>query len=361
MNEVLLTVSGTIPENIAEQIAAGERPLADYIAMARGFPADLLDYRKARAESGWLGRMLEKVAGPRMMLAWRCFQLRRRYQVIFTDGEQIGIPLALLLKFLSFGRRPRHLMIGHILSVGKKMRFFDWLQIQSHIDIFLVYSTWQKEFIQNRWSVSSERVLFTPFMVDSDFFASGQAGQAQAALRAEMDLAAEQPIICAVGLEFRDYPTLLKAVEGMDVQVIIAAASPWSKREDSTSGQTIPANVIVRRFSQFELRDVYAMSNFVVMPLYNVDFQAGVTAILEGMAMGKAVICSRTPGQTDVIIDGKTGVYVPPGDASELRQAINHLLQNPELAAEMGENGRQRIINEMNLAHYVSRLKAILH
>jgi glycosyltransferase involved in cell wall biosynthesis len=167
-------------------------------------------------------------------------------------------------------------------------------------------------------------------------------------------------MICAVGLEFRDYPTLIEAVRGLDVELIIAAASPWSKRPDSTADQAIPANVTVRRFSQFELRQLYADSQFVVMPLYNVDFQAGVTAILEAMAMERAVICSQTPGQTDVIVDGETGVYTPVGDPAALRAAIQGLLDDPQAAARLGAQGRTLIENRMSLDRYVERLKQSL-
>ena len=353
MNDVLLTVSGTIDPQIETQIANGERPFADYIAMARTFGADLVDYAEARRRTGRLGRLLEKVGGSNLMLAWFCFQERKRYRVIVTDGEQIGIPLAGLLKLFGRGKRPLHYTIVHILSVGKKMLFFDWFKLQSHIDIFFVYSTWQKQFIESRWHVSADRVVFTPFMVDADFFSPPQANPL--AIKAALNLP-DKPILCSVGLEFRDYPTLMKAVKGLDVHVVVAAGSPWSKRSDTTEGEEIPDNVTVHRFSQHDLRDLYALSDFMVMPLFNVDFQAGVTALLEAMAMEKAVICSRTPGQTDVVVEGETGLYVPPGDAGALRLAIKRLLSQPDLVEQLGQNGRLRIENEMSLDRYVVRL-----
>jgi glycosyltransferase involved in cell wall biosynthesis len=92
------------------------------------------------------------------------------------------------------------------------------------------------------------------------------------------------------------------------------------------------------------------------MPLENVEFQAGVTAILEAMAMGKAVICTRTPGQTDVIIEGETGLYVPAGDDAALRAAIQHLLDLPAEAQRMGHNGRRLVEQTMSLDAYTTRL-----
>ncbi len=85
-----------------------------------------------------------------------------------------------------------------------------------------------------------------------------------------------------------------------------------------------------------ELRDLYARSRFVVVPLHASDTDNGVTVILEAMAMGKAVICSRTRGQVDVIQEGVTGIYVPVGDAAALRAAILSLWAEPQRAQQMG-------------------------
>ena len=358
MNDVLLTVSGVIDPNIDDQIKKGIRPLADYKAMSDVFGADLIDYEIAKQAGGRTGRFVGKVAGNNAMLAWACFKLRNKYRVIFTDGEQIGIPFAFLLKLFGGGTSVLHFMIVHILSVGKKVRFFDWLKIQSDIDVFFVYSTWQKNFIEERWQVPSDRVVFTPFMVDEDFFAADQA--VGSLTRADMSLT-DDPIICSVGLEFRDYPTLLEAVKGMDVQVVVAAGSPWSKRSDTTEGQEIPDNVRVRRFSQHELRDVYAMSEFLVMSLFENNFQAGVTAILEAQSMGKAVVCSKTAGQTDIIVDHENGLYTTPENAQSLHDAIQYLLDHPAEATKMGKNGRSLIENEMSLKKYVERLNVYVN
>jgi glycosyltransferase involved in cell wall biosynthesis len=104
------------------------------------------------------------------------------------------------------------------------------------------------------------------------------------------------------------------------------------------------------------MRDLYAASRFLVMPLYPVDFQASVTAILEAMAMELPVICSQTPGQTDVVISGQTGLYVPPSDPLALKTAIQELLSQSDLSDQLGHSGRIHVLNEMSLDCYVERL-----
>ena len=346
---VLLTVSGTISPTLAADIEARKRPRADYLEIARRLGADLLDYAGARALTGRVGSALEKLGGPNLVLAYACWRMRSRYRAILTDGEQVGLPLAALFKLIRRGR-PKHVMITHVISPPKKTRVIDALRLVSGIDRFVVYCSRQREFVLHRWRLQPERVPCIPFMVDADFFdpvtVTPQPGP--------------RPRICSVGLERRDYPTLLAAVDGLEVDLVVAAASPWSKQTDGMSSVRIPSNVTIRRFTQYELRQLYADCDLMVMPLQDVDFQAGVTAILEAMAMGKPVVCSRTSGQTDVIVDGVNGCYVPVGNASALRAQIIHLLERPQERARLGAGAREAVVQRFTLDRYTERLFTIL-
>jgi glycosyltransferase involved in cell wall biosynthesis len=187
-------------------------------------------------------------------------------------------------------------------------------------------------------------------MVDTTFFDPAVVG----APPSEDD----RPLICSAGLERRDYPTLMRAVDGLDVRVVIAAASPWSTQADSSAAAPIPPNVEIRRLSLFELRELYAQARFVVMPLDEVEFQAGITTILEAMAMGRAVLCTRTPGQTDTVVEGETGRYVPPGDAEALRAAIVEMLADRDATAAMGRRAREWAVAQADVDEYAERLAA---
>ncbi|MBK7894865.1 MAG: hypothetical protein IPJ90_08275 [Anaerolineaceae bacterium] len=86
--------------------------------------------------------------------------------------------------------------IGHILSVGKKMLFFDRLKNSiPHRPLFCVCHPGKKRFIEER-QVPEERVVFTPFMVDADFF----PGTGWWAMDKQPAGPAGVLVICAVGL-----------------------------------------------------------------------------------------------------------------------------------------------------------------
>ncbi|HEX5527327.1 MAG TPA: glycosyltransferase family 4 protein [Solirubrobacterales bacterium] len=67
----------------------------------------------------------------------------------------------------------------------------------------------------------------------------------------------------------------------------------------------------------------------------------GIVA-LEAAAAGKPAIVSALGGLRDVVVDGETGILVPPGDAEALREALRRLCEEPETRGRMGEAARAR-------------------
>jgi hypothetical protein len=182
--------------------------------------ADVVDVEKAIVQHGRLGRLLRRVGGPGLLLGWHAFRRRRSYDVVFTDGEHVGIPFALLTR--CFGRGgARHVMIAHLLSAPKKAKLIRWTGIGSQVDRYIVYCSRQADFVRDGLGIAADHVVLTPFMVDTDFFAPDATDVPR------------RRMICSAGLERRDYATLLEAVDGLDVEVMITASSFWSKREDA--------------------------------------------------------------------------------------------------------------------------------
>lgn len=68
--------------------------------------------------------------------------------------------------------------------------------------------------------------------------------------------------------------------------------------------------------------------------------------LLESMACGTPVICTNVGGIPEIVSDKVTGFVVPPNNPEALRERINYLLDNPQVALEMGQKGRQRVLQE---------------
>jgi glycosyltransferase involved in cell wall biosynthesis len=65
--------------------------------------------------------------------------------------------------------------------------------------------------------------------------------------------------------------------------------------------------------------------------------------LLESMAVGTPVICTRVGGMPEYVADGVTGFIVPPNDPAAIRERLLRLLDDAALIAQMGEAGRRHV------------------
>jgi glycosyltransferase involved in cell wall biosynthesis len=97
---------------------------------------------------------------------------------------------------------------------------------------------------------------------------------------------------------------------------------------------------------QPDMAPAFAAADVVAMP----SLQEGLgVAALEAMAAARPVIASRVGGLAEAVVDGETGLLVPPGDAVALGTAIARLAKDAALRRELGAAGRARV-----LARYTS-------
>ena len=76
---------------------------------------------------------------------------------------------------------------------------------------------------------------------------------------------------------------------------------------------------------------------------------------MEAAAAARAVVGSRIPGMSEVVLDGHTGVLVPPDDARALSCALDDLLGDPERLSRLGAAGRRHAIANYSLDACVQR------
>jgi glycosyltransferase involved in cell wall biosynthesis len=343
-------------------------PRRDWAVLAEALGADILD--RSAVDRDAAARAVRRLAGLGPALAWLAFRRRHEVDVVLADGEHVAIPLAFLLRLTR--ARVRQVAIGHRLTSRKKRFLFRTLNVHQRIDRIALHSRAQYLFALRELGLAPDRVALVPYQVDTDFWTPRDTAQ--------------ENLVVSVGLEHRDYPTLLRAAEGLDATVVIGAASSWSRH--SFAATSLPPNVRVGSFGYRELRELYARAAVVVVPLRDVDNQAGVTTILEAMAMGKAVVVTQSSGQTDVVEDRRslerglprarpiglsrvlavnrgipveaTGFYVPPGDPESLRRAVAYLLDHPVERGRLGRAGRRLAVELFNVDEFAARIRELV-
>jgi glycosyltransferase involved in cell wall biosynthesis len=197
--------------------------------------------------------------------------------------------------------------------------------------------------LRDAFGVSDRHLLHLPFGIDTDFFTSG--GEPTPGL-----------VVGAGNDRHRDHATLVAAVAQ------VARTQPDARLELATAQPIdVPAELGVRHdaLSHVQMREMYRRSSVAAVSLVPNLHVSGVSVVLEAMACGRPVVVTETPGMRDYIVNGVTGLLVPPNDVSALAAAIGELMTDPQKAAEMGVAARRDVERRFSTAVQASKLATL--
>jgi glycosyltransferase involved in cell wall biosynthesis len=75
------------------------------------------------------------------------------------------------------------------------------------------------------------------------------------------------------------------------------------------------------------------------------------------MAHELPCVVTSAGGLDEIVVDGETGLVVPPEDAAALAAALLRLLEDPDYAVRLGRNGRSRVEHHQNWDAVVERMQ----
>lgn len=310
--------------------------------------AEVLDERYLKEKPPYLRRLFYSLLPVSIAQLFEALFILHRYDLILTHTEKVSFPLALILKWVG-SSKPHIVVLSRITSVNsKKTKQKLWFlkKTRNSVTRFLIWSSVQRKIAIEQFGVPPDNIILLKRGIDQLFW---------------RPMEAETDMICSVGMEARDYPTLVDALRHLEIPCHIAAGASrgdiFKTVERLHEIEDIPDWITVGPKKQLDLRSLYARSRFVVISLLPTDSDNGLTTILESMAMGKPVICTKAEGQVDIIKDGVTGIYVPQGDAEAMRDAIQSLWNDPERCEEMGKAAREFIVKHHNMEQFVAAIK----
>jgi glycosyltransferase involved in cell wall biosynthesis len=130
---------------------------------------------------------------------------------------------------------------------------------------------------------------------------------------------------------------LLEAWQGLDsaIPLVLVGLSRHDMPRQFPKGV-----IVVENIPHGDVLDAWRHCAVAVVPsVWPEPF--GLVAI-EAMAAGRPVIASAIGGLVDIVVDGVTGILVPPGDAVALRTSIARILADPRQRLAMGLAARER-------------------
>lgn len=299
------------------------------------------------------------------------------YDLILSHGMQSGVVLSLIRRFFSI--KAKHIVfdIGAFNSAAESGAALKLMQFASHsIDGIIYHTSRQREYYEKCFPWILERSVFIKFGTDAELFSCQQLGcqprqqmegeyveaeslKSTITEQAEL-IKAEKPestvpyILC-VGYAKRDWETLYRAWQYLrkkrkDSVRLRLIGYPQFHPEDS-GVESLPVMPLPELMTQIR------QALFCVLPLESFLYSFGQMTLLQQMALGKAVITARVPSMTDYVKEEQNALLYEPGNAKELCDKLELLLEKANLREQIGQNAAWFIQKEWNETHMAAEIE----
>jgi len=222
-------------------------------------------------------------------------------------------------------------------------------------DAFTAVSRRTLDFAARREGLVAERARVIPNGID---LAPWTDAPDPADARERLGLDKDAFVIGSVGRLHpqKGYDFLLDAIEQVapDVPEAVAAIAGYGPLREHLETRCADLGVESRvRFLGYRSDVTTALAAFDVFVLPSL-WEGMSNAILEAMAASKPVVATAVDGNVEQVVDGETGLLVPPADGDALAGALLKLARDRAKARRMGEAGRRRVEREFPVARMVA-------
>ena len=195
--------------------------------------------------------------------------------------------------------------------------------------------------------------------VDTDHF---RLAPPDAGTRAALGLDPQRPVVGTIGrLEdrkghdqlLRAAGTMLAGGNGRRPQIVIVGDGPLREKLQAQAHSLGVADSVRFVGTVADVRPSLAAMDVFVLPSHAEGMS---NALMEAMAAARPVVATAVGGNTEVVVDGKTGVLIPPADPAAIADAIAALLRDPDRAAGLGAAAREFVTRRFGARARVAEL-----
>ncbi len=237
-------------------------------------------------------------------------------------------------------------LIWHVRDLLREDEGYHWLRRAAHLLHPHVIAI--SKVVAEQFAGLATEVTVIPNGIPLDKFCPGPPSPQ---LRSELGLSADDYVLLIVSrlTPWKGHMTLLEAVAHLADRwrqlklVVVGEVAFWEaayeeqlKQQAAELGLT--ERVIWTGFRS-DVPELLRLCDIFVLPSVEEPFGR---VIIEAMATGRPVVATESGGVPEIVVDGQTGLLVPPQDAQSLADAIETLLTNRQYAQQMGAAGLSR-------------------
>ncbi|HZU20814.1 MAG TPA: glycosyltransferase [Gaiellaceae bacterium] len=175
---------------------------------------------------------------------------------------------------------------------------------------------------------------------------------------ADVGIPPDAPLVLAVGrlIEQKDHATLLHAFARVREAVREArlAVLGWGRLEHELHAlaHELGLDGAAYLLGRVEPRDWLQRADVLA---HTSRWEGFGIVLLEAMLCGLPIVATRVSAVPEIVVDGETGLLVPPGSVGAVADALTRLLGDRALARRLGAAGRRRALEEFSVAHMTDR------
>jgi glycosyltransferase involved in cell wall biosynthesis len=231
------------------------------------------------------------------------------------------------------------------------------------VDRFLVVSDVLRTKMIGEHGILVEKVVRIYNGIEVNHYLPRGENGSRAKIRNEFNIDADALLIGSVGrlVWQKGFEHLIQAMptvlsEFPQTKVLIVGEGPL--RDDL---EALPQKLKIEKhiiFANFrkDVKEILSAIDILVVPSLLEGFPM---ITLEGMAMAKPIIATRIDGITEQIIDGESGILIPPRDPDALAEAIIGLGRNKNSAQTLGLEARRRVEEQFTVEKMVSETEKV--
>ena len=184
---------------------------------------------------------------------------------------------------------------------------------------------------------------------------------ARARIRASLGVDGAAVVVIAVSrlVRHKGYPELLAAMQTVPgAELWVVGERLATDRGEDLAPLFAAATGRVRRLGyRTDVAALLAAADIFALPSH---FEGLPMSVIEAMLTGLPVVATTIRGPREQVVDGQTGLLVPPAQVAPLAAALNRLVADPALRASLGAAGRTRACACYDEAQIVARTLDLL-
>jgi len=303
------------------------------------------------AQERSLNALPYRVSGYFHPLIWRQLSAFIKQAHVDIIHCQLSKDIATLVPSMLLARRSTPIVLSKRVGsyISKKDPFHRFTY--RHVSRVLAISEVIRRNVLETTPMSPDRVRTIHDAIDTDLFSPSAVDRTR--VRQEFGFAMDLIIIGFVGRfspgkgheEFLQAAQILHPAYPNVRFLIVGEASHGEEQYEEQIHrlcQQLGVGKVVK-FAGFrtDIPQVMAAFDIFAFPSHAESF--GV-ALIEAMAMERPVVSTNCDGVLDIVVEGETGIYVPPRNARELAEALARLIKDSVLRERMGKAGRKRVL-----------------